>query len=410
MADPNNLPPRPPQSTTPRTGVPQWSITRRERTEMTPPGRSSSRSGTEGGDSDSDSGGGIYRARTVTSTERVQIVQMPMELSQVSSEQLEMISLSPETEASREVCTTTTTIEAGAVPIVGGLTSSGVPIVSGIFLNRESRRTTTIITTTKTTYKILEDTSDDDLEFVQMPESTISTSTATTIKEKDDFLIINKTDSSITSTSEDDDNYDLKSSTSSLLLKQIPLKTKKEEDDEETVITTTNTTIDKLNENKEKEDEEIIVTSSNIVVIPSEIRSPPYSPHSFANTSTFSSPNSEGIMHTFDDEEFCAQLAKAAEASISPFMHKTTTTKPVREISEEPLEHWVMLPDSQQQLKECSTQTTEEEIEENHPSTSCWDEAKSVEIDNYVNVYSNGYYSKLIEEDEGILNGTKRGE
>ncbi|CAK5121410.1 unnamed protein product [Meloidogyne enterolobii] len=232
-----------------------------------------------------------------------------------------------------------------------------------------------------------------------MPESTISTSTATTIKEKDDFLIINKTDSSITSTSEDDDNYDLKSSTSSLLLKQIPLKTKKEEDDEETVITTTNTTIDKLNENKEKEEEEIIVTSSNIVVIPSEIRSPPYSPHSFANTSTFSSPNSEGIMHTFDDEEFCAQLAKAAEASISPFMHKTTTTKPVREISEEPLEHWVMLPDSQQQLKECSTQTTEE-IEENHPSTSCWDEAKSVEIDNYVNVYSNGYYSKLIEKEE----------
>nr|CAD2186568.1 unnamed protein product [Meloidogyne enterolobii] len=331
---------------------------------------------------------------------------MPMELSQVSSEQLEMISLSPETEASREVCTTTTTIEAGAVPIVGGLTSSGVPIVSGIFLNRESRRTTTIITTTKTTYKILEDTSDDDLEFVQMPESTISTSTATTIKEKDDFLIINKTDSSITSTSEDDDNYDLKSSTSSLLLKQIPLKTKKEEDDEETVITTTNTTIDKLNENKEKEEEEIIVTSSNIVVIPSEIRSPPYSPHSFANTSTFSSPNSEGIMHTFDDEEFCAQLAKAAEASISPSF-KTTTTKPVREISEEPLEHWVMLPDSQQQLKECSTQTTEE-IEENHPSTSCWNEAKSVEIDNYVNVYSNGYYSKLVEDEEGILNGTKR--
>ncbi|CAK5054589.1 unnamed protein product [Meloidogyne enterolobii] len=407
MADPNNLPPRPPQSVTPRTGVPQWSITRRERTEMTPPGRSSSRSGTEGGDSDSDSGGGIYRARTVTSTERVQIVQMPMELSQVSSEQLEMISLSPETEASREVCTTTTTIEAGAVPIVGGLTSSGVPIVSGIYLNRESRRTTTIITTTKTTYKILEDTSDDDLEFVQMPESTISTSTATTIKEKDDFLIINKTDSSITSTSEDDDNYDLKSSTSSLLLKQIPLKTKKDEDDEETVITTTNTTIDKLNENKKKEEEEIIVTSSNIVVIPSEIRSPPYSPHSFANTSTFSSPNSEGIMHTFDDEEFCAQLAKAAEASISPSF-KTTTTKPVREISEEPLEHWVMLPDSQQQLKECSTQTTTEEIEENNPSTSCWNEAKSVEIDNYVNVYSNGYYSKLIEEDEGILNGTKR--
>jgi len=111
-------------------------------------------------------------------------------------------------------------------------------------------------------------------------------------------------------------------------------------------------------------------------------------------------------MHTFDDEEFCAQLAKAAEASMSPSF-KTTTTKPVREISEEPLEHWVMLPDSRQQLKECSTQTTEE-IEENHPSTSCWNEAKSAEIDNYVNVYSNGYYSKLVEEDEGILNGTKR--
>ena len=69
---------------------------------MSFPGRSSSRSGTEGGDSDSDSGG-LYRARTVTSTERVQIVQMPMELSQVSAEQLQMISLSPQTEASREV-------------------------------------------------------------------------------------------------------------------------------------------------------------------------------------------------------------------------------------------------------------------------------------------------------------------
>ncbi|KAL7079984.1 hypothetical protein ACQ4LE_000224, partial [Meloidogyne hapla] len=395
MAD-QNLPPRPPQSVTPRTGVPQWSITRRERTEMTPPGRSSSRSGTEGGDSDSDSGG-IYRARTVTSTERVQIVQMPMELSQVSSEQLEMISLSPQTEASREVCTTTTTIEAGAVPIVGGVTNNGVPLVNGIFLNRESRRTTTIITTTKTTYKILEDTSDDDLEFVQMPESTISTSTATTIKEKDDFIIINKTDSSITSTSEDDDNDELKSSTSSLLLKRIPLKNKNEEDDEETVITTTNTTIEKLEENKEKE-ENLIVTS-NIVVIPSEIRSPPYSPHSFANTSTFSSPNSEGVMHTFDDEELCAELAKAAEASISPsFIYKTTTTRPVGEINEEPLEHWVMLPDSQQQLKECSTQTMLAEELEGIPSTSRWNEAKSVEIDNYVYVYSNGYYSDLIEE------------
>ncbi|KAF7639123.1 hypothetical protein Mgra_00001357 [Meloidogyne graminicola] len=149
---------------------------------MTPPGRSSSRSGTEGGDSDSDSGGGLYRARTVTSTERVQIVQMPMELSQVSAEQLQMITLSPQTEASREVCTTTTTIEAGAVPIIEGVNNRGVSLISGIFLNKESRRTTTIITTTKTTYKILEDTSDEDLELVQMPESTISTSTGNSFR------------------------------------------------------------------------------------------------------------------------------------------------------------------------------------------------------------------------------------
>jgi hypothetical protein len=63
----------------------------------------------------------MYRARTVTSTERVQvgklnadkkmweingyflkIVQMPAELSEVSPEQLRMLSLSPQTEASRE--------------------------------------------------------------------------------------------------------------------------------------------------------------------------------------------------------------------------------------------------------------------------------------------------------------------
>lgn len=120
-----------------------WSITRKERTEMTPPSRGESQ------EREGQGGEGPFKTRTVTSTERVQIVQMPMELTEASAEQLRMLSLSPNTEASREVrqadckiliknwffqvCSTTTMIEAGAVPMIGGVTTEGVNFLNLFF-------------------------------------------------------------------------------------------------------------------------------------------------------------------------------------------------------------------------------------------------------------------------------------
>uniref|UniRef100_A0A183CPS6 Uncharacterized protein n=1 Tax=Globodera pallida TaxID=36090 RepID=A0A183CPS6_GLOPA len=208
MSD-GNLPPRPPggsSSGLPKSiGAPVWSITRRERKEVTPPaGRSR-----EGSEEATDS---VYQSRTMTSTERVQIVQMPLELSEASVEQLRMLTLSPRTEASREVCTTSTTIEAGSVPLIGGVTNNGVHLINGVYLHGESRQTTTIITTTTTSYKILEDeASGDEFEMIDFEDkaqpSALSLEMPLRISSRtdDEFVMVKEgTESSITSTSEDE--------------------------------------------------------------------------------------------------------------------------------------------------------------------------------------------------------------
>uniref|UniRef100_A0AC34Q4I9 Uncharacterized protein n=1 Tax=Panagrolaimus sp. JU765 TaxID=591449 RepID=A0AC34Q4I9_9BILA len=105
-----------------------------------------------------------YQQRTITTTERVQIVQVPLDLNSDNPEAV-LLSLSPTGTTSQHVESTTTTIEAGGVPIIGALTKDGVPIFNGIFMNSQQRQTTTIITTTTTTYRIFDDSSDTSEEF-----------------------------------------------------------------------------------------------------------------------------------------------------------------------------------------------------------------------------------------------------
>ncbi|KAI1717971.1 hypothetical protein DdX_06380 [Ditylenchus destructor] len=153
---------------------PTWSVTRRQRTETSPsPVRGEgSRSGSRGRDADSEpstSGETHYRSKTITSTERVQILQMPLELTDVDTEHLRYLTMSP-SEASRQVSSTTTILEAGGTPIIAGIGPRGIPTISGTYFNRDCRQTTTIITTTTTTYKILEDEPDsDEFELINLP-------------------------------------------------------------------------------------------------------------------------------------------------------------------------------------------------------------------------------------------------
>ncbi|CAB02312.3 63 kDa sperm flagellar membrane protein [Caenorhabditis elegans] len=131
---------------------PRWTVTRREETRHSP-SRSTS----------------PFQSRSVTTTERVHIVQLPVsENSQVSPAHI--LALSPHGNTSQSVSSIVTTNQAEGVPLIGALTASGVPLFNGILFNRDSKQTTTIITTTTTTYKILEvsdsDSLSDDYELV----------------------------------------------------------------------------------------------------------------------------------------------------------------------------------------------------------------------------------------------------
>uniref|UniRef100_A0A914HYJ6 Titin n=1 Tax=Globodera rostochiensis TaxID=31243 RepID=A0A914HYJ6_GLORO len=325
MSD-GNLPPRPPggsSSGLPKSiGAPVWSITRRERKEVTPPtGRSR-----EGSEEATDS---VYQSRTMTSTERVQIVQMPLELSEASVEQLRMLTLSPRTEASREVCTTSTTIEAGSVPLIGGVTNNGVHLINGVYLHGESRQTTTIITTTTTSYKILED--EPSALSLEMPLRISS-------RTDDEFVMVKEgTESSITSTSEDEG--------------PVSSLTSADEIEEETKTMHSG------------------IAKTSIVVIPSRV----------------SRGSIELIPQDKDEQPKWEKL----------IVGKLNATKLERELEEEPLQNWIILSDGR---REVSTQTAKPKKKTaitwspqmEIASTSKVGEHKSIPIDDYVQIYSNG--------------------
>uniref|UniRef100_A0A1I7U906 Chitin-binding type-2 domain-containing protein n=1 Tax=Caenorhabditis tropicalis TaxID=1561998 RepID=A0A1I7U906_9PELO len=124
---------------------PRWTVTRREETRHSP-SRSTS----------------PFQSRSVTTTERVHIVQLPVnENSQVTPAHI--LALSPHGNTSQSVSSIVTTSQAEGVPLIGALTASGVPLFNGIMFNRDTKQTTTIITTTTTTYKILEVSDSDSL-------------------------------------------------------------------------------------------------------------------------------------------------------------------------------------------------------------------------------------------------------
>ncbi|CAB3408144.1 unnamed protein product, partial [Caenorhabditis bovis] len=131
---------------------PRWTVTRREETRHSPSRPTSP-----------------FQSRSVTTTERVHIVQLPVtDTSQLSPAHI--LALSPHGNTSQSVSSIVTTNQAEGIGLIGAVTASGVPLHNGIIFNRDTKQTTTIITTTTTTYKILEvsdsDSLSDDYEMV----------------------------------------------------------------------------------------------------------------------------------------------------------------------------------------------------------------------------------------------------
>ncbi|KAI6225669.1 hypothetical protein M3Y95_00721500 [Aphelenchoides besseyi] len=142
---------------------PTWRVMRREKTETGPKNREANESETEGEEE-------YYQSRTVTTTERVQILQMPLEVKSGEFSRFSDFIYSPTGETSRQVNSTTTFIEAGSVPVINGLTKDGHCLSGGMVTTNKQKVTTTVITTTTTTYKVIEDPNDD-YEVVSNPDA-----------------------------------------------------------------------------------------------------------------------------------------------------------------------------------------------------------------------------------------------
>ncbi|CAI4226124.1 unnamed protein product, partial [Auanema sp. JU1783] len=150
-------PPKPPSRPESRHDRPTWTVTRRERTEQSP-----LRSGSP------------FQSRTVTTTERVQIMQLPLSLTEQQVAPAELLALSPTANTSQSVSSTITTLQAEGTPVIGAITAQGVPLYLGIVHQADARHTTTIITTTTTTYRVLEvsdsDSMSDDFDMIEQQQ------------------------------------------------------------------------------------------------------------------------------------------------------------------------------------------------------------------------------------------------
>ncbi|VDO56793.1 unnamed protein product, partial [Haemonchus placei] len=160
MADNRGRPPKLPPRPDSQSDRPTWTVTRRERTELSPL-RSTS----------------PFQSRTVTTTERVQILQMPINLTEQQIEPARLLALSPHGNPTQSVSSTVTTLAAEGIPLISGVTSDGASLFQGILYCPESRHTTTIITTTTTTYRMVEvsdsDSLSDDFELVDSSTLTV---------------------------------------------------------------------------------------------------------------------------------------------------------------------------------------------------------------------------------------------
>ena len=103
-----------------------------------------------------------YDSLTVTTTERVHVHQMPLEISNVEYDRFRYLAYPPPTSTSRSVHSTTTVIGAGSMPLIGGVTRDGALLSGGLVACRKQRQTTSIITSTTTTYRVVEEAPLDD--------------------------------------------------------------------------------------------------------------------------------------------------------------------------------------------------------------------------------------------------------
>uniref|UniRef100_A0A0K0G4N8 Chitin-binding type-2 domain-containing protein n=1 Tax=Strongyloides venezuelensis TaxID=75913 RepID=A0A0K0G4N8_STRVS len=135
---------------------PIWMVTRRQHTEVSP---------VRVRDADTyEIVSSPYHTRSVTTTERVHIMQTPLNIDIEDINEDLITSLSPTGNATKTVYSTTSTHLEGPKQIHGGITTSGVPLHLGVQVQPESRQTTTVITTTTTTYRVVESSEDVPME------------------------------------------------------------------------------------------------------------------------------------------------------------------------------------------------------------------------------------------------------
>ncbi|KJH52423.1 hypothetical protein DICVIV_01400 [Dictyocaulus viviparus] len=178
---PSKLPPLPDS----RSSRPTWSVTRREQTELSP-SRSTS----------------PFQSRTVTTTERVQIIQMPITLTDEQVAPARLLTLTPHGNTTQSVSSTTTTIPGECVPLIGCVTATGTPVLQGTLSCCEARHTTTIITTTTTTYRMVEISDSDSLseDFEVLDENTLTVDVSlltpgTSSPQSPEYMIVGKKES-----------------------------------------------------------------------------------------------------------------------------------------------------------------------------------------------------------------------
>uniref|UniRef100_A0A0K0EP58 63 kDa sperm flagellar membrane protein n=1 Tax=Strongyloides stercoralis TaxID=6248 RepID=A0A0K0EP58_STRER len=127
---------------------PVWMVTRRQHTEVSP---------VRVRDADTyEVVPSPYHTRSVTTTERVHVMQTPLNIDIEDMNEDLISSLSPTGNTTKTVFSTTSTHLEGPTQIHGGLTVSGAPLHLGVQMQPESRQTTTVITTTTTTYRVVE--------------------------------------------------------------------------------------------------------------------------------------------------------------------------------------------------------------------------------------------------------------
>ncbi|VDN95367.1 unnamed protein product, partial [Brugia pahangi] len=165
-----------PQSSGESVHSPIWSVTRRQRTELSP------RRDDETGSTQS------FSSRTVTTTERVQMIPLPL------SFETPVDVLTPIGRSERYFATTTITSESHSIPIISGIAANGTPLYTGLYIVPKTTETkevrTMMTTTTTTTYSVIEiDDTEEELK-VETEEKTVSGNTQITLDFPLDYEVV----------------------------------------------------------------------------------------------------------------------------------------------------------------------------------------------------------------------------